>query len=205
MGFAGAAPGHCATRLCTWLHTHLVAVILFGVALEHALLVSLTELSGSGYELAQRFDKSIGFFWSATHQQIYRVLRRMEDSGWVVGETVPQDGRPDKKVFVVVSAGEDELNRWIAAPTDPSALREELAVKIRGATSGDLQALKAEVRRHRSVHEERLEMYRLIEKRDFPSPGDLDGPALHQYLVLRGGIRVEEGYAQWCNEVLEKL
>ncbi|WP_072802533.1 PadR family transcriptional regulator [Rhodococcoides yunnanense] len=175
------------------------------MALEHAILVSLTELSGSGYELARRFDKSIGFFWSATHQQIYRVLTRMDAAGWVVGTTVAQDGRPDKKVYAVAEAGREELDRWIAEPTDPSVLRDELAVKIRGAANGDLDALKTEVRRHRAVHVERLELYRLIEKRDFPSPEALVGSALHQYLVLRGGIRVEEGFAEWCDEVLEKL
>ncbi len=176
-----------------------------GVALEHAILVSLTELSGSGYELARRFDKSIGFFWSATHQQIYRVLRRMEEAGWLIGDTVSQEGKPDKRVFVVSPSGREKIGRWIAEPSDPSVLREELAVKIRGAQHGDIEALRSEVRRHRSVHDERLEKYRLIEKRDFPSPSNLDGSALHQYLVLRGGIRVEEGYAQWCDEVLEKL
>ncbi|MGA9870497.1 MAG: PadR family transcriptional regulator [Rhodococcus sp. (in: high G+C Gram-positive bacteria)] len=175
------------------------------MALEHAILVSLTELSGSGYELARRFDKSIGFFWSATHQQIYRVLGRMDDSGWVVGETVIQGDRPDKKVYCVSAAGKAELDRWIAAPSDPGTLREELAVKIRGAANGDTAALKTEVHRHRSVHVERLELYRLIEKRDFPSPANLAGTALHQYLVLRGGIRVEEGFADWCDEVLERL
>lgn len=175
------------------------------MALEHAILVSLTELSGSGYELARRFDKSIGFFWSATHQQIYRVLTRMDAAGWIAGTSVAQDGRPDKKVYSVSKAGRNELDRWIAEPTDPSILREELAVKIRGAVNGDIEALKAEVRRHRSVHVERLELYRLIEKRDFPSPADLTGTALHQYLVLRGGIRVEEGFAEWCDEILEKL
>lgn len=175
------------------------------MALEHALLVSLTELSGSGYELARRFDKSIGFFWSATHQQIYRVLTRMDGAGWVVGTAVAQEGRPDKKVYSVSAEGKAELDRWIAEPTDPAVLRDELAVKIRGAALGDIAALKVEVRRHRDVHFERLQLYRSIEKRDFPAPAGLVGAALHQYLVLRGGIRVEEGFAEWCEEVLEKL
>lgn len=175
------------------------------VALEHAILVSLSEQSGSGYELARRFDKSIGFFWSATHQQIYRVLTRMDAAGWVAGTVVSRDGRPDKKVYSVADAGRAELDRWIAEPTDPSRLRDELAVKIRGAALGDVEAVRAEVRRHRQVHSERLEMYRLIEKRDFPSPESVEGPVLHQYLVLRGGIRVEEGFTQWCDEILERL
>jgi DNA-binding PadR family transcriptional regulator len=64
------------------------------MALEHALLVALREQPASGLELAKRFGRSIGFFWSATHQQIYRVLGRMEADGWVRVETVAQHGRP---------------------------------------------------------------------------------------------------------------
>jgi Cu+-exporting ATPase len=71
------------------------------VALEHALLVSLSERPAAGLELARRFDRSIGFFWSATHQQIYKVLRRMEDDGWVTAEVIGQSGRPEKREYSV--------------------------------------------------------------------------------------------------------
>jgi len=175
------------------------------VALEHAILVSLSEQSGSGYELARRFDKSIGFFWSATHQQIYRVLKRMDDAGWVKGESIAQDGRPDKKVYRVGGAGRAELARWIAEPTEPGHLRNELAVKIRGASYGDMASLLAEVRRHRDEHAARLDLYRRIEQHDFPESRPRSGSALHQYLVLRGGVRVEQGFVDWCDEVLDAL
>jgi DNA-binding PadR family transcriptional regulator len=86
------------------------------VALPHAILVSLCEQSGSGYELARRFDRSIGYFWAATHQQIYRTLKVMEDDGRVSVTPVVQKGRPDKKVYTVSDAGRAELARWIAEP-----------------------------------------------------------------------------------------
>src|SRR6476619_3523730 len=86
------------------------------VALPHAILVSLCEQSGSGYELARRFDRSIGYFWAVTHQQIYRTLRTMEDDGWVVADVIAQRGRPDKKVYDVTDDGRAELTRWIAEP-----------------------------------------------------------------------------------------
>ncbi|WP_054813603.1 PadR family transcriptional regulator [Nocardia arizonensis] len=175
------------------------------MALEHALLVSLTERAGSGYELARRFDKSIGYFWSASHQQIYRVLKRMEDAGWLNSETVAQEGKPDKKVYSVNAAGRAELSRWIAEPTDTESPRSELGVKIRAAAHGDIDALRAEVARHRDRHSQRLGVFRLIEKRDFPVPDRLTGTALHQYLVLRGGIRVETGFVDWCEEILQAL
>jgi len=175
------------------------------MALEHALLVSLSEQDASGYDLTRRFDKSIGFFHSATHQQIYRVLKRMDEAGWVEVEAIAQDGRPDKKMYRVSDAGRAELTRWIAEPSEPNHLRNELAIKIRAAAHADLPALRREVARHRDGHAARLDVYRLIEKRDFPNPAALSGSSLHQYLVLRGGIRVEEGFTDWCQEVLDAL
>lgn len=47
------------------------------MALEHAILVPLLEKPGSGDEPARRFERSIGYFRTAEHQQIRRVLERM--------------------------------------------------------------------------------------------------------------------------------
>ncbi|WP_219070259.1 PadR family transcriptional regulator [Candidatus Mycobacterium methanotrophicum] len=121
------------------------------MALPHAILVSLCEQSGSGYELARRFNRSIGYFWSATHQQIYRTLRAMEDDGWVVATLVIQRGRPDKKVYTASDAGRAELARWIAEPMSGrgGALSDtrarDVAVKLRGAAYGDTAALRTQI------------------------------------------------------------
>jgi DNA-binding PadR family transcriptional regulator len=175
------------------------------VALEHAILVSLAERASSGYDLARRFDRSIGQFWSATHQQVYKVLGRMEADGWVSVTVVEQDGRPDKKVYAVTPAGKAELDRWISEPASIETGRSELAVKLRGASYGDLPAVLDEVRRHRAAREARLEYYLQSEKNEFPDPSRLRGQRLHQYLVLRGGIRLEQSLIDWYDEVLASL
>jgi DNA-binding PadR family transcriptional regulator len=184
------------------------------VALPHAILVSLCEQASSGYELARRFDRSIGYFWAATHQQIYRTLRSMEADGWVHGQEVAQQGKPDKRVYDVTDAGRTELGRWIAAPLTGrgSAVTDgrtrELAVKIRGAAYGAepaVAALCTQVAALRAERAELLDTYRGFEKQQFPDPTSLRGTALHQYLVLRGGIRAEEGSVDWLDEVLTTL
>ena len=175
------------------------------MALEHAILVALSEQAGSGYDLARRFDRSIGYFWTATHQQVYKVLARMERDGWVSAAVVEQDGRPDKKHYELTDPGRDELRRWLAEPAQPEVTRSELAVKIRGASGGDLRAVLDEVRRHRDLHAERLDRYLHNEKREFPDPTRLRGRRLHQYLVLRGGISYERGAIDWCDEILAAL
>ncbi|KWX23026.1 PadR family transcriptional regulator [Mycolicibacterium wolinskyi] len=181
------------------------------MALPHAILVSLCEQAGSGYELAHRFDRSIGYFWAASHQQIYRTLRAMENDGWVHVTPVVQRGRPDKKVYTVSDAGRAELARWIAEPLSGRGgsvadnRTRDLAVKVRAAAYGDVDALRSQVDALRAERAALLDTYRGYEKRQFPDPAGLSGSALHQYLVLRGGIRAEESAIDWLSEVSAAL
>jgi DNA-binding PadR family transcriptional regulator len=181
------------------------------VALPHAILVALREQAGSGYELARRFDRSIGYFWAATHQQIYKTLRAMDTDGWVRADVISQHGRPDKKVYSVTDVGRDELRRWIARPLTgggssvTDSRTRDLAVKIRGASFGDVTAVRDQVRALRAERTELLDAFLNLEKHQFPDPSVLTGNALHQYLVLRGGIRAEQGSVDWLDEVLLTL
>ena len=173
------------------------------MALEHALLVALSEQPASGLDLARRFGRSIGFFWHATHQQIYRVLARMDGDGWVTVTEVAQTGKPDKKVYAVSPAGARVLADWLAQPTPMEPLRSELAVKMRGAAFGDRAAVLDVVRTNLADHQLRLTHYEQLEQRDYPAPATLAGQALDQYLVLRGGIRTERFWVEWLTEYLE--
>src|SRR4051812_16608985 len=178
------------------------------MALEHAILVSLLEQPGSGYELARRFERSIGRFWPATHQQIYRVLRRMETDGWVIVQEIGQGGRPDKRSYSVAAPGRAALTTWLRAPVQQEAVRHELAVKIRGAAFDDAHgraALITEVERYRVTHESTLRRYLNGERRDFLDAGALDTPQRLQHAVLRGGIAYERMVLDWLDDVLDTL
>ena len=166
------------------------------VALPHAILVSLCEQSGSGYELARRFDRSIGYFWTATHQQIYRTLRAMEDDGWVHVDA----GRAARP------AGQEGLHRdrrrpRRAGPLDRRAAARpggrggsvadnrtrDLAVKIRGAAYGDVVTRCAtQVAALRAERAELLDTYRGFEKRQFPDPAAL---SRHRTAPVPGAAR----------------
>ena len=153
-------------------------------------------------ESAKRLERSIGFFWHATHQQIYRVLARMEADGWVTRTDVAQSGRPDKKVYAVTPAGADVLAGWLAEPTAMEPLRSDLAVKMRGAAAGDRAAVLDVVRANLTDHHARLDHYEQLSERDYPEPERLAGRDLDHYLVLRGGIRLEGFWVEWLTEYL---
>ncbi|UPK74912.1 PadR family transcriptional regulator [Nocardioidaceae bacterium SCSIO 66511] len=175
------------------------------MALDHAILVSLAERSASGYDLARRFDKSIGFFWKATHQQIYKVLSRMESAGWVESTTVEEPGRPAKKVYALTDDGRTELTRWTAEPTPIESVRSDFAVKVRAMNFGDRSAVLADIARQRDRHLDRLAYYEADCTKHFPEPDSLTASELPAYLVLRGGIRTEQTYIEWCDEMLAAL
>ena len=114
-------------------------------------------------------------------------------------------------MYAVADAGRAELARWIAEPLSGRGgsvadnRTRDLAVKVRAAAYGDVDALRAQVAALRAERAELLDTYRGFDKRQFPDPRALSGSALHQYLVLRGGIRAEESAVDWLDEVAAAL
>ncbi|MFZ6744853.1 PadR family transcriptional regulator [Undibacterium sp. JH2W] len=173
------------------------------MSLPHALLTSIAEKPSSGYELARRFDKSIGYFWHATHQQIYRELARMEEQGWVESSEV-EGGRAGKKQFKVLPNGTEELRRWARESSEPNRQRDEMMVKLRADAAIGPLGLVAEFERRLQLHEQELQTYRDIEKRDFSS-SLLSREDKLRYLILKAGITFEESKIQWTREALQIL
>jgi DNA-binding PadR family transcriptional regulator len=175
------------------------------MALDHAILVSLAEKSASGYDLARRFDASIGHFWPASHQQIYKTLGRMEGDKWVESNLVAQDGRPDKKVYSITGEGRAELRTWLGSRGKPETMRSEFALKLRALHLADREALLSEVRARRERHASTLAVYEASEAKFYPNPAGLSDDEVGPWLALRGGIRVERGGVEWCDEILQAL
>ncbi|SDK00948.1 PadR family transcriptional regulator [Streptomyces indicus] len=172
------------------------------MSLPHAILTALLEKPSSGLELTRRFDKSIGYFWSATHQQIYRELGRLETSGLI--RALPSQGpsRGSRKEYEVLPAGREELAAWVARPEDPRPIRDPLLLRVRAAGVVGRAGLEEELRRHLALHRRQLAEYEAIEARDFPVGADID---VLQHLVLRGGIDLETFWVAWLERALGEL
>ncbi|MET9452654.1 PadR family transcriptional regulator [Streptomyces cinerochromogenes] len=174
------------------------------MSLPHAILTALLEKPSSGLELTRRFDKSIGYFWSATHQQIYRELGKLEAEGLIRTLPSAQPARGQKKSYEVLPAGRAELARWTAAAQDPKMLRDPLLLRLRAAAVVGTAGLEADLRRHLQLHRRQLAEYQEIEKRDFPPERDAPGDRL-RHLVLRAGIDLETFWTQWLTHALAEF
>lgn len=175
------------------------------MALAHAILATLMDLPCSGYDLRKRFEGSVGFFWQASFQQIYRELGKLEEQGLVQSEAIAQQGRPDKKVFAVTAEGEAFLQVWIQNPCEMAPVRDELLVKMFAGFVVPKEKILMELKEHRSLHQERLLVYQQIQQNAFANPENLSEKELFRYLTLRNGIQFEMGWLAWCEEAIARL
>ncbi len=175
------------------------------MSLAHVLLTSLLEQPATGFELARRFDKAIGQFWQATHQQIYRELARMEAAGWIAAAPRVGSGRSRKRSYGVLPAGREELLRWAGEEAPLQALRDELMVRLRAEAIAGPLGLEREIARHMALHRDKLRAYRAIEAEDFAPGRVLSRKARVMHLILKAGIRYEESWIAWSAEALAEL
>lgn len=182
---------------------HHRAMYASGMSLPHAVLTALIERPCSGSELAERFDRSIGFFWSATHQQIYRELARLESAGLIV--SLPEEStRGRKRAYQILPAGRDELERWIGEEQMPSLLRDDMMVRLWAEAAVGPTRLPGEIHKRLAVHEKRLAFYRRLEARDYPE-GAASREAAIKQVVLQTGIRYEAFWIESLRSALMAL
>ena len=166
------------------------------MSLRHAILTSLLEKPCSGLELTRRFDRSIGFFWPASHQQVYRELGKLE-ADQLIESSIPMPlTRGAPKRYVVLAAGRTELANWVSTQEDPRPPRDALSVRLRAAAVVGAGSLVEQLKQHQRYHEAQRALYLDIQARDFshrPLP-----PAQQIYqLILQGGIEHEEYRLRW--------
>jgi DNA-binding PadR family transcriptional regulator len=179
------------------------------MALRHAALAALLEGEASGYELSKRFDVSVANFWSASPQQLYRELERLEAQGLVEGRLVEQRRRPNKRVFTLTAAGRDELQAFTTQPTRPMAIRDELLVKLQAVDAGDPDAVMAALSERLEQARGRLALYDRLRDRLLAGHSESeyvrDAERVGPYLTLMGGRMFEQQNLRWVEAVLAIL
>ncbi|MGF1603172.1 MAG: PadR family transcriptional regulator [Thermosynechococcaceae cyanobacterium] len=175
------------------------------MSLSYAILAILVDKSCSGYDLAKQFEGSVGYFWSASHQQIYRELAKLEDKAWIEAELIAQDGRPNKKLFTLTALGQQKMVDWIGQPSKITHHKEEMLVKLFAGHLVEPDILIKELQRYQNQHEQQLVTYQKIEQDYFSEPEQLSFAAKCQYLTLWQGIRYELDVIGWCGDAIALL
>jgi DNA-binding PadR family transcriptional regulator len=128
------------------------------VSLKYALLGFLTTESASGYQIAQEFGDSMGWFWYASHSQIHPELQRLEARGLVTSEVSDTDGR-GTRIYSITPAGEAELKEWLAAGTEYPPVRDPERIRLVFSDLLSPVEIRAHLEQHRKHNEALLGSY----------------------------------------------
>lgn len=199
--------GHQLQIDCILPHTDTPSARFNGtnMSLKHAILTLLETEQGSGYDLLKRFKERLGFFWNASHQQIYLQLKKMHAEGLIEFETQNQQGKPDRKVYHITSQGHEALMKWIESPIKISKVNDGLLVKLYAGHLVDISVIQKEIAEHKDMHTRMLNTFLEFEN-DFKAlEEDQKKQYSLPYLTLRRGILGEQAWLQWAQEVEDYL
>lgn len=79
----------------------------------------------SGYDLKKEFESSFAHFFAAGFGSIYPALSALAGEGLVSFREVPQEGRPDRKVYEITEAGRRKLLESLGDPDPSHKVRSE--------------------------------------------------------------------------------
>ena len=85
----------------------------------------LTDGEASGYDLKKEFESSFSHFFAAGYGSIYPALNALARDGLVECRHIPQEGKPDRKVYSITAAGRDHLLSALANPCPSHKVRSE--------------------------------------------------------------------------------
>jgi len=175
------------------------------MALRFALLAILSREDTTGYDLSKDVERSTGFFWNASHQQIYKELAALQNEGWVRHTTVEQSERPAKKVYAITKEGLAALKCWAKEPSALPKGKDAFLVKMFAGDVVGSDVLLEDLRRQKKLHADQRQLFKEIEARFFSDVASLSTRDRMQYLTLRRGITYETTWLAWCKEVEESL
>ena len=85
----------------------------------------LTDGEASGYDLKKEFESSFGHFFAAGYGSIYPALNSLAHDGLVDCRRIPQEGKPDRKVYRITDAGRQHLLEALDNPAPSHKIRSE--------------------------------------------------------------------------------
>ncbi len=177
------------------------------MSLEYAILGFLNYHPYSGYDLKKIFDNSVRHFWPADQSQIYRTLSRLTEQGYARMEKIPQEDRPDRKVYHITEAGRADLLKWLAGPPPLGEPRSASLIQVFFAGQLSDQEILAKFEEVAAILRMVLAQYDQIPAALGPYQQEIDSPREHFFwmLTLENGIRSMRASLEWAESVIDRI
>ncbi|SFV35645.1 DNA-binding transcriptional regulator, PadR family [Devosia crocina] len=92
----------------------------------------LYECDATGYDIRRMcVEGECAYFVEASFGSIYPALARLEKEQLVTSRTVPQEGKPARKVYSITDAGRKEFAEELSAPLSPDTFHSPFLLLAR--------------------------------------------------------------------------
>jgi PadR family transcriptional regulator, regulatory protein AphA len=177
------------------------------MSLEYAILGFLKYHPYTGYDLKKIFDTSIRHFWQADQSQIYRTLSHLTDQGYVEMERIPQEDRPDRKLYHITDAGHAAFIEWLSGPPPINEARSAPLVQVFFAGELSDELILAKFEGFAAIMRGILAQYDQLPAMIGPYQQEIQSPREHFFwmLTLDNGIRNMRANLEWAESVIERI
>jgi PadR family transcriptional regulator, regulatory protein AphA len=174
-------------------------------SLGYALLGMLARKPCSGYELKQLLE----VFWQAKHSQIYPLLTKLEQEGFLTYVQVAQTGKPDKKIYSLTEKGLKLLQQWVPeSPAEP-VMRDEFLTKAYSIWLTDAGTAKRLFQERIAAYEEKVSSREAeIKKMEQEHGKDIENSTSRhfgRYILFQRALRQYKEEVEWCHWVMSLL
>lgn len=126
----------------------------------------------------------------------------MAADGLIETRVVQQERRPNKRLHVITEAGHAALRKFIEAPSRPTAIRDEMMVKVQSMETENAPAVRAALTERLEWSAAKLARYERLRSRLLDGRSEQDYLAeverVGPYLTLMRGISFEQGNIRWA-------
>lgn len=108
-------------------------MIRLPMTIEYALLGFLVQQPRHGYEIYQQLlaEDGLGLVWRLKQSQLYALLTKLEQQGYITATLEPQDARPPRKMLQLTAAGREVFLDWLRSPVPQGRkMRLEFMAKL---------------------------------------------------------------------------
>ena len=96
----------------------------------YALLLFIAKEPRSGYDIKAILERTSKWYWVESNSQIYPMLKKLADKGYVSSTLDQTSGARARKVYTITEQGLARLKEWLEQPVEYSTYREELLLKL---------------------------------------------------------------------------
>jgi DNA-binding PadR family transcriptional regulator len=85
-----------------------------------------------GYDLHRKLVADLGYVWHLSQSETYAILKRLENRGYLSGQSIPQEKLPPRQLLQITPAGRNHFAEWLQTPSGGSirAVRMEFLTRL---------------------------------------------------------------------------